>query len=133
MDRYDQSSWTGADIKVAEPHDLVLAARSIIAARQVLDDTMPKGFSGDPALVILLVLFLKSENGQSRTMADLAVETRGSSTTATRWCKALEQEGLVRIGPGDVALTQAGAELVTRALTATIASQANILGMPPTP
>lgn len=130
MERQGQPSWVEANVEVAEPHDLVLAARSIIAAHRVLSEKLPPGFSGDPALIILLDLFVEREGGRTRTPGDIVGVTGQSATVVMRWCKALVQQGLVRIGH-DVELTERGVYLVTDMVAAVISSQASLLGMPP--
>jgi hypothetical protein len=130
MERQGRPSWVRTDVKVTEPHDLVLAARSIIAARRVLSEKMPAGFAGEPALIILLDLFVEQESDRTRTLADLVAETGLASTAVARWCKALGHQGLVRFGPV-VELTDSGMDLVIDMVAAVIGSQARLLGMPP--
>ena len=47
------------DVMVAEPHDVALAA--LASWRRVLSGKLPSGFTGAPALVILLHLLSKRE------------------------------------------------------------------------
>lgn len=130
MDIQGQPSWTTTEVEVAERHDLVLAARSIIASRRIFDAVMPPGFTGDPALIILLDLFVEQEEGRGRALRDLVAETGLSSPTIARWCKALDQEGLVRFGLA-IELTDRGGRLVTEMIASVIAARARLFGMPP--
>jgi len=121
--------WTAAGTAVAEPNDLVLAARSIVAAQAVLTEKMPPGFVGQPALVILLHRFLGRGDGRTQTMSDLVTETGLPQPSIARWCKALEDQGLLHFDAA-VDLTEAGVRLVVDTLTTMIESQARLLGMP---
>lgn len=132
MEQHDGSSWDWAGVRtpLVEPNDLVLAARGIIAARAVLADKMPPGFTGEPALIILLHLFVERENGETRTMLNLMAATRLAAAPVARWCKALEHQNLLRSG-STIELTEVGVALVTDMVRAVIESHARLLGMPP--
>lgn len=125
MDIQSQSNWTGEQAN--DPYDLVVAARCIIAARQVLNAKMPNGFTGDPAMQILLDLFAERGAGGVRTMTMLGRATGLQATTLSRWCKALAQEGLVRLD-AQVALTERGMALVADIVGAVAASRARVHG-----
>ncbi len=121
--------WVGVGTAVSEPNDLVLAARSIVVAQALLIEKMPAGFVGQPALVILLHRFLGRGDGRTQTMSDLVADTGLPQPSIARWCKALEDQGLLHFGAA-VDLTEAGVRLVVDTLTAMIESQARLLGMP---
>jgi hypothetical protein len=106
----------GADAPVPYSADLV---RSAIRARRRRDAHFPPRLFGEPALDILLELFLAGLEKRPITIVDACAGAAVPSTTALRWLAILTKNGLVqhRPDPRDpqrtfVQLTDAGRSLM---------------------
>jgi DNA-binding MarR family transcriptional regulator len=51
---------------------------------------------GEPAWDLLLEVYVREASGLSATAADLQAELAQPSSTAVRWLKVLEEQGLIR-------------------------------------
>ena len=121
--------WTGAPRP--STHEIrLIAARSILATKQTLRETLPAGLTQDPAVEILLSLFTAGASGSMRIEAACAATTVAPSVAA-RWVRALEQHGLVQISEGAdgqwIALSEQGRARTTKTIDAILAQQADIL------
>lgn len=90
---------------------LKVTAIKILRSRGAFKDTLPKGFVYDPALEILLFLYVDGPSRVSRSALDAAV----SSNTA-HWIRALAREGLVDACPDAVGLSRKGAQTIEESL-----------------
>jgi DNA-binding MarR family transcriptional regulator len=101
--------------------DLIAKARCILRNRQKRAQHLPNDFFGEPAWDALLALYIAS-NHEMRQI-DLFASTGTPQSTALRWLRRLEEEGLVvtRAGPNSrtkvlVQLTAQAQEQLTRLL-----------------
>lgn len=111
--------------------NLLIAARSMLAAKYALARTLPAGFVSDPALVILLSLYIDQAEGRRTTSADLVDRTGIDQTVVERWIKTMDQAGLVAktsiMGNDElIALTDRGWDDVSAATREVIRSQVEI-------
>ena len=106
------------------------AARSILACKEAMRDTLPAGLVYDPAVEILLSLYLATAKGGSSTN-DAAAAAGLAPSVAWRWIAALAQQGLVEVSDAPegqwAALSDAGLACATRAIDAVLDRQAALL------
>lgn len=101
---------------------LLSGARRILAAKVALIASLPPGYVHDPALVILLTLFLHERPMPHRAVCDAVDHVPFS--VSNRWMKAIEGDGLIiardvsRGGDPIVMLTALGLSTVKRAIVA---------------
>jgi hypothetical protein len=82
-----------ADIEV--DHQLLSGARRILAAKLALIEALPPGYANDPAVVILLQLFLRHLE-HPMTQRDLCDSVPHiSASLSTRWVALLANDGLI--------------------------------------
>ena len=117
--------WTSDAMNDADPTTLLRAAESMIVARRALQTSLPVDFLHDPALDILLALFVTPAEGPAATTEAIIAATTIPPGVAQRWIGVLAQEGLV-IADGTIALTASGRARVTDAIKAVIRSQADL-------
>ena len=125
--------WTG----VAEPEPSatgvrLIAARSILAAKAAMRDTLPAGLVHDPAVEILMSLYIGGADA-GRMRHDAACAAAGvTASVATRWLMELEARGLIVVTTGVdgkwVALSDKGFAQTARAIDEVVARQAALLG-----
>lgn len=123
--------WTG--VPSPSPNGVrLVAARSILAAKAAMRETLPLGMVHDPAVEILISVYVSgAATGQMRH--DAACAAAGvTASVAARWLMELERQGLVVVTTGAggkwVALSDKGFAQVTRAIDAVLAAQATLLG-----
>lgn len=125
MDQHPSEVWTNEPARLDTP-ELTIMARSMIAARRALHGPLPSAMIHDPAVDILLGLFVASA---AEVIEDeLVKRTTVASTTALRWIGALEQAGLVVRASTTVRLSDAGLAAVTDMLRAVARSQWHLDG-----
>lgn len=73
-------------------HDIAVAYRNFMHLRHAI---MPIGAPSDPALSILVELFINVDNRRCLSVGDVALLTGIASTTSLRWIRQLEHHGLV--------------------------------------
>lgn len=122
MDQHPSKVWTHEPASLDTP-ELSVMARSMIAARRALHGPLPSTMIHDPALDILLALFVAGATASDNSEEDLLGRTTVASSTAIRWIRALEQAGLVVRASGIVKLSGAGVAAVTNTLLAVARSQ----------
>lgn len=101
----------------------VRAAYAIIQRRSRRYDEFSSAIFGETAWDMLLELYVRYHTGRSSTVAELLEAARTAPSTAGRWLKHLEAEGLVvrQAHPADpittfVEVTDAGREALDRYL-----------------
>ena len=106
------------------------AARGILAGKQAMRDILPAGLVYDPAVEILLSLYLATAKG-GLSRAELGATAGLPPTVAWRWIAALEQRGLIDVsGAAEgswAALSRDGLVCATQAIDAVLDRQAALL------
>lgn len=97
------------------------AARRMVLARRSLNDVLPADLLHDPALDILLALYLADEPVAEE---NLPFYTTVSAIVAGRWAKVLADRDLVDVVDGRFSLSNEGAKRMAQMLTKAIALQA---------
>lgn len=78
-------------------------AEAMLNGRQRLSRHVPGGFFGDPALDLLLDLYIAAERGETRCLRAAAETARVPAGTALRWIDTLAQAGLIEREGGGAA------------------------------
>lgn len=100
-------------------------ANQIYQSRRARDQSFPHPqIFGEPAWDILLDLYIRQARGETVSVKSATIGSAASASTALRWLKVLEEEGLIS-SHGDasdsrrrlVSLTPEGFERMTRHLT----------------
>ncbi len=100
-------------------------ANQIYQSRRARDQSFPHPqIFGEPAWDILLDLYIRQARGEAVSVKSATIGSAASASTALRWLKVLEEEGLIS-SHGDasdnrrrlVSLTPEGFERMTRHLT----------------
>jgi hypothetical protein len=104
------------------PSAAVVAARQLVAARRVLNETLPPMMISSPGLDLLLALFIAAEEGGVVTLRSLDTATAASPAVMLRWVGAFVQEGLVARDALTCALTARGLAVVHAALGGVMAA-----------
>ena len=89
---------TPLDLDSPERIVLVEEAKKIYQARQVRQKYLGRGFFGEPAWDILLMLYIEAGK-RPMNATSTALIANASETTARRWTEILEAECLVEIHP----------------------------------
>ncbi|QUT04777.1 MarR family transcriptional regulator [Sphingobium phenoxybenzoativorans] len=105
---------------------LAKAARNILRNRRLRGRYLPADLFADPAWDILLDLFAASAEGQAVSVTSACVAAAVPVTTAQRWLRELERQGLVERQHDDgdrrrvlVRISGAGRDAIAAWLTAT--------------
>jgi predicted transcriptional regulator len=107
--------------------DLVAVAHSMLTARRALHGPLPSNFLHDPALGLLLTLFIADDTDSVTTIGSLCTAATIPSPVMRRWIMAVAAEGMIATSADDmdgiVSLTAKGKRDVASALYAVLASQ----------
>lgn len=106
------------------PARLMTAARNVLAARRALQGVLPPDLVHNPALELLIALFVADAGPMPLDEALRSASV--SPAVAGRWVAALAAEGLVARQDEALALTEAGRARVADTLRAIIRSQAEL-------
>jgi hypothetical protein len=127
MVRNVSSIWGNDNIGLGES---VVVAQSMIAARNALTGPLPASILGDPALGILLRLFVANAEGSLLTIAGIEADKMLSRSNVARWCAVLEAERLVVRHDGEhtsiYGLTNYGLSQMQKAIEAVVQSQVGL-------
>ena len=74
---------------------MLQAARLILQRRRLSADEFGDDMFGEPAWEMLLELYVREGSGASTTSAELFATTRTPQSTAERWLRQLEADGLL--------------------------------------
>ncbi|WP_398456365.1 hypothetical protein [Sphingomonas albertensis] len=123
--------WTAPDA-IGDAERLSCAV-SMIAARNALHGPLPSEILHDPALGILLQLFVASSGDQYLSLSQLSERTNVSRSVALRWLKVLEYAGTVSINDETAdnptpSLSAQGVDEMNAAMSAVINSQITLHG-----
>jgi len=108
----------------AELHATALSMR---VARRALAGPLPIAFLHDPALDMLVSLYLAQP--EPMVVAELTAETTVSHGVAVHWIEALKAEGLLAAAGEQVALSDRGLAAMEDMLTAVVASHRDTFGV----
>jgi hypothetical protein len=127
MARKVSNIWGNDNIGLCES---VAVAQSMIAARKALTGPLPASILHDPALSILLRLFVANAEGSLLTIDGIQADKMLSLSNVARWCAVLEAERLV-VRHGDehtpmYGLTNYGLSQMQTAIEAVVQSQAGL-------
>jgi DNA-binding MarR family transcriptional regulator len=105
------------------PHVLLRIAMRLNALRESRVEFFSADMFGEAAWDMLLALYIAQGRGYTMKVSDVCAESRCPQTTALRWLKYLEDEGLAAKRPNPfhngssmVEITAAGAERLNRYL-----------------
>lgn len=122
MDHQPNHVWL-ADAAALDDAELVIVARSMIAARKILHDTLPTELIHDPALDILLNLFVAHYRDEGISIDNLCNTTSVRREAVIRWVAALGHYCYIE-QQGDVFnLTDTGVKTIRKTLANVAMSQ----------
>lgn len=122
MNQHPGKIWASEPALDGTP-ELVVMAKSMIAARRALVGPLPTELIHDPALDILLYLFVEQKSGHDVQLADVVISSTVPASVLARWVTVLEQYGLVSTGSEAVMLTEKGVKAVSGTIRAVAESQ----------
>lgn len=102
----------------------VLGARRILASKLAMQSSLPSNYIYDPAVAILLELFIARADGTRFSLRTLCEIIRYvPASNVSRWVKVIHSDGLLTTsdpahGDSVVALTEHGAEVVRTMIVA---------------
>lgn len=111
------------DIASLETPELTIIARSMIAARKALHGPLPSALIHDPALDLLLHLFIAEATQTAVKLSDVLEMTTIHDEGIFRWVAVLESYGFVQRSEAIIRLSAAGVDAVTLTLCAVARSQ----------
>jgi hypothetical protein len=124
MDHNTEAVWN-TDTSLLDALELEVVARLMIAARRSLHTALPSELIPDPAMDLLLQLFLADVRGERLLANRLAKATFGSLPTLQRWAAALVQYGLIDRDETGFGLTADGRLKMVQTLRAVVDSQSH--------
>lgn len=106
-----------------ETPELTIVARSMIAARKALHGTLPTALIHDPALDLLLHLFIAEVTQEPVHLSDALEMTTVHDEGVSRWISVLESYELVQRETAFIKLSATGLAAVSRTLRDVARSQ----------
>lgn len=90
------------------------AARCVMAVRQMMRDTITADLVVNPAIDMLLALYLRRNDGAFISAAQICDATGAAAEVCRRWGLALQEHDLVDIDQGRYRLTDHGRSTMRR-------------------
>ena len=122
---HDRTEVWSTDTRLLDAPALEVVARLMIAARRSLHTILPSELIPDPALDLLLQLFLADVHEERIPPQRLATVVPGSVTSFNRWAAALVQYGLIDRDETGFGLTADGRSKMVQTLRAVVDSQSH--------
>jgi hypothetical protein len=124
LDQKREAVWR-TDASLLDAPELAVVARFMIAARRSLHTALPSELIPDPAMDLLLQLFLADVHKERLEAKRLAKATFGSLPALQRWAAALVQYGLIDRDETGFGLTADGRSKMVQTLRAVVDSQSH--------
>jgi DNA-binding MarR family transcriptional regulator len=83
------------EAEASSPSGTVRAAQALLEARRNGGELIGSSFSSDPALDLLIALFIAAEQGEVPSVVHLCTAANVAPTTALRWLEQLEARRLI--------------------------------------
>ena len=122
---HDRTEVWNTNTRLLDAPALEVVARLMIAARRSLHTTLPSELIPDPALDVLLQLFLAEVRKERIEPQRLATVIPGPMTSFNRWAAALVQYGLIDRNESGFGLTADGRSKMIQTLRAVVDSQSH--------